>query len=539
MFGWARLITLSYLTLGFSAIACDPVEDRVFDSVSVKLDIANISVAEDSGIIQLSVPLKSPAPDAVAATYSVTGVTAQEDCHVPDFQATDGRVEWSQGQSEANIEVWIRDDEFAETDETIEISFHDFSGVRLEGPSTITVVIEDNDRTDLIDAQEQFGLTPGRSEDQSEALQEALDAAEQSGRGVVVVSPGTYTILGVSVAPGTTLSGRGAYFERPAQAPETAVTLDVLHSGDTDSLPTLIEGVTIDGHREDQGPYQDFERENAHLIAVAGDIQQPGRVSIDVNSVTLRSGTGDGLAIGPNSDATACDIVADNIWREAVSVHGGNTDLRLRRLTANATFGTSGMWLDGYTQGFDGSVTVNIEMEDIELATGDLAIELGANSTVSFDRLFMTQPPFHMDARDSTVRIRESVLYLGVPSTRHNFWALPHDVEVTDSILFASEAVDQLEQIHEETEEADRTFAIVEVHNRAEPPRDNTPLESTDSHLVFDNCSFQVADNVEDTDEVYALQTVGPQANVIVRNSTLGPRMTDWAHESCDTCTVE
>ena len=91
------------------------------------------------------------------------------------------------------------------------------------------------------------------------------------GRGVAVVSPGDYEISSVALPPGVTLSARGARFHRPALSGADVVTLRIEHGGAADSALSLLEGLVIDGRRDEQGAYRDHERENAHLVALSGD----------------------------------------------------------------------------------------------------------------------------------------------------------------------------------------------------------------------------------------------------------------------------
>jgi hypothetical protein len=486
-------------------------------------------VSETAGNTSIPVRLARPAQHEVTASYETRGMEAQDGCQKPDFVTSAGTLVWPAGSTEATVNLGVTDDDFAETDERLVLAVTAVSGAAAFSPGEVTVVIEDDDRTGLVDAAVEYGVTPGLPADQSSAVQQAFDAAARLGRGVVVVAPGDYEVQSTELAPGTTLSARGARWHRPAASPPTTVTLRVAHAGASNSLPTLVEGLTVDGRRDSQGAYQGMEQENAHLVSLASAVDQPGRLQATVDDVSVNSGTGDGVAVGPNSDAILCRIRGTDIWREFVSLHGGGSTLDMRDLAATASVGTSGMWLDGDIVGYQQTRTVQIDMQDVRLGTGDMEIEIADGSRIQATRLVMDAPPFRVLAPGSTVRIADSVIQLGIPSERHNHFDVPHDAEFTNSTIISSKIADETGT----TPDTDVTFGAVTVHWQPDPQSPTVPGPHA---VLFQGCRFQLAGNFKSTDTIYAIEESTGEGKVVVEASTLGSGFAAWFAPACAAC---
>jgi hypothetical protein len=516
--GWERSTAGA---LALVASSCAPLTDEVF-APSGLASSAPVVFDERAGVVEIALRLAQPREQSFSLAYRLVGVDAQDDCQQPDFGAADGRVEWGAGALEAQVRVWIADDDVAERDERFEVQLEtdDSTGTTLVGH--VPVVIADDDRSALLDARE-FGVLPGADSDQSAALQTALDRAAELGRGVLVMAPGDYEISSVSLSAGTTLSAYGARWHRPALSAPDIVSLRQGHEGAEPSQRTLVEGLTIDGRREEQGPYRDHERQNAHLVALEGDSEQGGALRTSFERLALVSGTGSGLFIGPDSEVTVCRLDASELWRDALTLNGGGTVLRVRDLDATATQGT-GLWLAAHAPGFGNSYRIDVEAEDLSVGAGDIEIEVSDSSQVILRRLTMTEPPFRLDARGGIVRITDSVLALG-PASERSSWAVVHDVEITRTTLAASaEATNAAKP-------AD--FSAISVTSQTFSPG---PPSSGSGHLTFSDCRFELAGDVTAGTAVYAIENADTDAAIGVASSQLGAGFTDWFAPQCRGC---
>ncbi len=513
-----------------SSLACAPLEDEVFTYDVVRLVGTEASFSETAGEVTVRLELERPAPRAVSALVTARGVTAQAECFHPDYQLEPERVEWAAGQTEASLALRIIDDELAEMDEQFELVLTEVEGSTLQGDAAVVVRIEDDDRSELFDAAARFGLTPDASEDQSAVLQQALDAAGAAGRGVVVLAPGRYVVRSVTLTPGTSIVGYGAELVRPELAGSEVVTVRSTHDGARDSAMTLLEGLSLDGRREQQGAFEELQQENAHLLFLRGDAARPGRLRATVQSMTFINGTGDGLAVGPNSDVVACGIEAHDVLREGVSLHGGNSRLRVRDMHASATFATTGLWLDGFIPGYEGSTFIDVVLERVQLDTGDLELELVGGSRLEIRELQMAAAPFRLLSPDSSVEIVDSTLQLGLPSSRHNHFAQPGDVRIRDSVIVTSEALDEAGSADPDD---DRQWAMVRVLWEGDQPA------TSPGFISFDGCQFETADDVEATDRVRIAETEGQGGQLSFTDSTALCDCEWFDEASCSGCVRE
>jgi len=507
--------------LALAASACAPLTDEVFAPLALQSS-SPVVVEESAGVVEIPLRLAAPREQALSVAYRLVPLDAQNDCQEPDFGAADGRVEWVAGSREAHVRVWIADDDLAERDERFEVRLEVPEDPSVSELGRVEVVIADDDRTALLDAQE-LGVTPDASEDQSAALQALLDRAAKLGRAVVVMAPGDYEMASVTLSAGTTLSAHGVRWHRPALSAADIVTLRLSHAGAEPSLRALVEGLTIDGRREEQGPYRDKERQQAHLVELGGDSEQGGAVRASLEKITLLSGTGSGLFVDSDSDVTVCGLSASELWRDALTLNGGATRLRVRNLDATATEGT-GLWLGAHAPGFGGSYRIDVEAEDLSVAAGDVEIEVTDSSRVSLHRLTMTEAPIRVDAPGGTLRIEDSVLVLGAPAVRSP-WAIAHDVELTRTTLIAAPSPDDVEP-------AD--FAAVSLTGQSFAFGPATPGRG---HLGFTDCRWELSDGVV-TGKPYAIENVDADTSVVVSGGTLGPGFSAWFGPKCLGCTL-
>lgn len=521
-------LRVSVAALGTLLCACGEVDDRVFTPLGIQRTTA-LRVPESAGVVRVPVRLTGDHDARVTASFRAVPDEAQNDCQTTDFDAAEGTVVWIPGQLEAIVQVLVGEDDLAETDERFVLQIEPGEGLPAASPEEIEIVIQDNDRTALIDAAER-GVRPGSPNDQAGALQTVLDEAAGFGRAVVVMASGNYEISSVRLPAGVTLSARGVSWTRPRGSAEDVVSLRVEHVGAENSAPSLVEGLSVDGRRDEQGPYRDKERQDAHLVATQGDAERGGRIVATLEGLDLRSGTGSGVKVGSDGDVTLCRLTASELWRDAITVTGGATKVRIRGVDSTATEGT-GLWLGPRELGFAGSLVMDAEVEDVLIGAGDVEVEATAGSEVTLRRLKMTRPPFRLDALDGIVRISDSTLMLGLTQDGHNHFGPTHDVVITGTTIVAAE-------VPSDPNAADdvRTFAAISIVPEALAP---SPPAKGPGTLLFDGCRFEIGGDVESDDVVYAVESGIEDLAVTVRTTTLGPGFVDWFAPDCPGCTLE
>ncbi len=527
-----RAALLGVLACCATLAACSPVDDVVFETLSLALGGDPVTLREGAGAVQIPLKLSSPARSTVSARVRAREIEAQSTCKNPDFVSAEASVVWNAGQTEASVDFWVGDDALAEIDERAALQIFDVQGAVLLGASEVPILIEDDDRSGIIDAQSS-GVVPSATLDQSASLQQALDRAFELGRGVVLLAPGDYVISSVTLHPGTTLSARGAALHRPAKAAKDAVTLNVAYRGAEDSAPTLVEGLRVDGQRDAQGDYQAKVGENAHLLAWAGNPQLAGHLNGFVESVELESGTGSGVFVGPQANLSLCRVRATDLYRDAVTLRGGDSSIDVRELDASASLGTTGMWFSGQPAGNDGLSTIQVTLTDTRLASGDLEIEAYDGSTIALDRVNMTRGPFRLLAPNAHVQITNSVIQLGIASSTHNYFGFPHDVALSDSTLVVSETDDE----SLEAPEAMRTLSAIPV--RWDVSLDPTAKPANAPHqLSATRCTFQRGADVDSDDLVYGADSSGIGGSVVISAARLAPGVSAAIAPNCTDCSV-
>src|SRR5450755_358578 len=102
------------------------------------------------------------------------------------------------------------------------------------------------------------------------------------------------------MAAGTTISGRGATWHRPASSPADTITLRLRPGAPATPWPVLVEDLAIDGRRDAQGEFRNYELGEAHLISMYPDPTQITQQRVSLEDLGLRDGTGDGVELGTN-----------------------------------------------------------------------------------------------------------------------------------------------------------------------------------------------------------------------------------------------
>lgn len=177
-----------------------------------------------------------------------------------------------------------------------------------------------------------FGAVGDGITDDTAAFQAAVDDIRAAGGGTLLIPPRTYVVRSVSIQAGLTISGYGATLLRPANAGNWVRTLTTQHrqwAGATDAPPIVIRGLTIDGNSAQQGPYKNYELQQAMHVLISGDPTQAGRQVAVIDDVTLITSTSDGVHVWHNADVTLRNVRAVDCFRGGITMSGGNSITRV------------------------------------------------------------------------------------------------------------------------------------------------------------------------------------------------------------------
>ena len=193
---------------------------------------------------------------------------------------------------------------------------------------------------------DQFGLRPGSPDDQSRALQRAVDEAARV-RAPLAIAPGTYRVGGVKLSAGTQLIGvRGAtrlvYTEGPS----------LLAAAGADRM--TLSGLVLDGGRRP-------------LPERRGLVQLENCAALKITDCEIASAAGNGLVLaasGGEVSTTTFTSIAD------VAIHSLDArGLTIARNVINGA-GNNGIQIWRSQKGDDGSIVVDNRIENVDNRAG-------------------------------------------------------------------------------------------------------------------------------------------------------------------------
>lgn len=338
------------------------------------------------------------------------------------------------------------------------------------------------------------GKTIGFGTDDTTAIQAAIDAASAAGGGQVVCQGGrTYLVRNVYLRPGVDLNLNGATLIRPANEAKFSRMVQAAGAtgtsgwgGSVDSSPVTLRNGTLDGNLANQGPFQNYELEQQHLVFFYADANQgAGRLRANLRELTLQNCVADGISISTNVDAQISNCRATDCWRGGFVATGGHSRIQVVDFTAGGYVYPSGIDIEIDGLGYQGSKAVDIQMTNVRV-DGDLEVGLDGGGTFIGDNIISNKQGFLVGARESVVRISNSSFVIGAEGSGV-VW--PKDV-IFDNVTFTMEPV---------AANAATPFQLyLGVRMRA-------GLAPANQKCVFRNCTWKAGPSVKATDVLQAI----------------------------------
>lgn len=459
----------------------------------------------------MELTLSGPSAVPVEAHLLMVGGDAagHERCGTADFVLLDEVVRFAPGATSAAVTIELTEDVIPEVDETIELSVNEASGFSLGEIQQHELVIVDDDRSSLLDVREDFGAVGDGSTDDTLAIASAIAEAAREDQSVVYFPAGDYRITEIELDSAANYVGRSARLVRAPGQPVDATLLHLRHSGTADSRVVVVQGLVLSGARDEQGAFDDWQFQESSLLSLSGDPAAAGRLRVEVQALRVDDSGGNGVVLGPNVEATVCDLVGEEVFTDFLKLRGGHTELDLVAARGFGTVGTTGVALSGQEPGFGGAASIVARVTDLELETGDLEVDVSGGSSVELERVIMNAPPLYLRAKDSMLRIRDSQLAVGPPAYRFNRVVAPGDTRFENVHFVVSEFADPSLDLAE----GDRTWAALGVtwddvsYAYSEDTEDTFVESTTGQSLVLVDCAFELGPDVEATDEVYVAAT--------------------------------
>jgi hypothetical protein len=450
---------------------------------------------ESRALVDLPVMLSAPAQDPVTVNYAVFGGVAKREAYGSgqDYVLADGTLTFEPGHTVENIRVTVVNDDINEADEDIEIALSNPQHAVLGSDSYHTYTILDDDRKIRVNVTD-FGAVGDGTTDDTQAVQAAVDAVYDAGGGVVVFPARTYLLTSVTVREGITYYGYGAMILRPPFQGEwtrTFTTNEHPYEGAADSAPMIIQGFTFDGNSQQQGLYQDHELEHAAFLFLRANPDFPGRLQVVVEDCAFQNGVADAISVHTNVSIKVDNCTATNVFRGGFVMTGGYSKAVVTRLRTGGMIDRTGIKTEVSGAGYGGTYQIDVEMDGIYLAQGDLDIVVYDHSTFVANNLISDDAPFFLFALDSTVRFTNCRIKVGASDGKINRILLPHDVVFENCDLVAT---------RRETGRQYEHFTVIDVW--WQHPSYGTQRNQS---LRFINSRFLVDNTFVKSDTVYAI----------------------------------
>lgn len=351
----------------------------------------------------------------------------------------------------------------------------------------------------------EYGAQGDGTTDDTAAVQAAIDAAGKEG-GTLLFPPGTYLVTSVGLRPAVRYLGYGATIRRPAEQGKWIRTFDAakngyLYSGDEDSAPLVIEGLSFDGNRAAQSEYLKYQLEQAHLLFFQADPRRSGRLRVRIVNCQFQDCVADAISLYTNVDAQIVNCNARDCFRGGITITGGYSRIQVMNFTAQGKVHATGIDVEVDGAGFGGSKRIELIINGLMLPDGDFDVGVHDGSVVLGTNI-MAGAPFNLYARDSMVRISNSTFGVGRYSGKGNRVVHPGDVTFQNCRF----------RIDGESDDEAHKWAAIHVYwNLSEGQERNQSLKLLD-------CDFEVGPGIVERDTTYAIYC---EADVAERRNRL------------------
>lgn len=461
---------------------------------TVAFKLTASSGSEAVGTTNLAVNLSGTHSQTVTINYTVNNSTASNTNlgSGKDYNLARGTLTFQPGVTTKNIPVSILNDSINEADETIKVTLSNPKSAILGSNSSHTYTIVDNDRKSIVDVKKDFGAVGNGITDDTAAIQKAINTTYNRGGGVILFPPGVYIVKSVDLKENITYQGYKATIKRPPMQDKWTRTFEGLYSGKVDSKPLIIKGLTFDGNSKNQGGYKDHELEQAHLIFLAGNETQPGKLTAIVEDYTFKNGVADGISVYNNVAVKVYNCDAIDVFRGGFVLTGGYSSAEVSKLTTRGKIDPTGIDIEVDGKGYGNTLKVDVKLDDLNLIDGDFDIAVSEGSNVTGNKI-IADAPFFIFNLNSTMKFTNSTFKVGAADGYDNRIVFPGKLTFENCQFYITRKI---------TEKPYSFFAAADIwwQHRIAPTQRN-------QLLVFNNCQFKVDSNIRSTDKTYAIHS--------------------------------
>jgi len=327
--------------------------------------------------------------------------------------------------------------------------------------------------------------------DDTAAIQHAVDFVVSQGGGVIWFPSGTYLITSIDVQEGLILQGDGGVvITRPpkqAKFSRLFTTQNRRWKASVDSPPLIFRNLHFHGNRTRQGIYTGHELEQQHMIFAMGDADNMGRLRLIVERCTFEQGTGDGISIYNNVDATITNCLFHEIFRGGIVLTGGWSRLRAANCVMTGNVHPTGLDIEIDGQGYNGSIVIDVKMINIDMS-GDFDISIPVGGRAFLVNINSRGAPFSVTG-PGTIHIENSQFVIGEISSTKNRIVWPTDTQFSNCKFI----------IEGPGKASGAAFACAHIYWNI------TSTDYKSQRIIFDGCSFGRGSNISDGDDTYGV----------------------------------
>jgi hypothetical protein len=391
-----------------------------------------------------------------------------------------------------------------------------------------------------------FGAIPNNGLEQTDAIQDAIDAAIKGPIKTVVFPPGLYNVKKINITAGLTLLGYGATLKLLPYQPD-GVRIFTTHiggyqyMGNVDSKPLIIKGFTLDGNRLNQNigeiDYKKFNLEHQCGIMTQAEIADPnqpaptatnpitdptspilmkGRLVTHIEDVRAQNFCGDGISVSFNSNTTIRNCIVENNFRAGIVIGGANCIVNIDGLTSIGYEERNGIHMEQNTDKYFIGNNVTIKNSNIY---NQFSAPVQYGGTLNVDNVIVGSDYHFQATKGSIATISNSKFGTNGkpnPGTNRNV-AFPGNITFTNVDFYAPNLTTDPGDINP------HAAVTVRMRSSATDPYINQTLKFINSRFHGPIAGFPTWD-------IYGIRVDGDSLSsnnkIIVQNSNFDPKFT-------------
>ncbi len=243
----------------------------------------------------------------------------------------------------------------------------------------------------------------------TEHLQRLVNLAVSTGIDSFQFEKGEYIIDQLHLPPGAFVNGEDAIIKKKPYS-ETFSRMFTTKKFEakiqTVTKPLIIQNFLFDGNYKNQGEFDNYELEHQAMVFLSAPENSKKQLKAIVRNCRFKEGAGDAIGVFRNVDLEVYNCEAENVFRGAVTVTGGNTKVYVDSLKAYGDAYVTGVDVEVDYPGFNKNFEVDIEMRNIWV-DGDFDIAMRHGKFYGYN-INSAGPPTYIAARNGSILIENS-----------------------------------------------------------------------------------------------------------------------------------